>query len=110
MHERALVSKTAIELASVTALDRVSHVTLALSPETDAAVVEEAWRAVTSGTPVATATLTCVTRDHVLQCLECGVEYVGDKLSPCHSCGGNGLIVGPTPEVALHDWVIEEAL
>jgi hypothetical protein len=35
---------------------------------------------------------------------------VGDKLSPCHSCGGNGLIVGPTPEVALHDWVIEEAL
>jgi Zn finger protein HypA/HybF involved in hydrogenase expression len=110
MHERALVSKTAIELTSVTGLDRVSRVTLALSPETDAAVVEEAWRVVTSGTPVAAATLTCITQDHVLQCLECGAEYMGGKLSPCPSCGGNGLIIDPAPEVALDDWVVEEPL
>jgi len=109
MHERALVSTTAVELASVIGPDRVSGVTLALSPDTEPAVVEEAWRSATSGTPMAGAVLTCVIQDHGLQCLDCGAGFPGTKLTLCPECGGIGLIVDPAPEVTLDGWVTEGA-
>jgi hydrogenase nickel incorporation protein HypA/HybF len=110
MHERALVSKTALDLLSLAGDLPVSKVTLATSPETSPEVVAQAWRSATDGTSVGAATLTCVVRDHGLQCLDCGARYRGDKLSSCPECEGNGLIVDPAPEVMLKDWAIGEVI
>ncbi|MDH3499181.1 MAG: hydrogenase maturation nickel metallochaperone HypA [Acidimicrobiia bacterium] len=108
MHERALVSQLAVELASLAGSGRVSMVTLALSPETDSAVVEQNWRSAAADGVVEDAVVTCIVQDHGLYCLDCGIDYRGEKLTECPACGGNGLIVDAAPEVALVDWVIEE--
>lgn len=104
MHERAIVSRTALELESLAGSIPVTEVTLATAPDTPVEVVEEAWRSASAGTSFADAVLTCVVRDHGLQCLNCGANYRGDKLSVCPACHGNGLIVEPSPEVALVGW------
>lgn len=104
MHERALVSELALTLESLAGQSEVSEVTLAVGPDTSPAVIEEAWRTTTAGTTLDAAALTCVVGSHRLQCLDCGVEYEGGKLSFCPACGGNGLVVEPAPEVALWGW------
>lgn len=104
MHERALISSTAIALLQQIGDIEVTSVTLALSPETDAEVVAQAWHSTVASTPLAQAGLNPVTRHHVLSCLDCGEEYAGGKLSVCPSCSGNGLIVKEAPEVALDGW------
>lgn len=108
MHERALVSATAQHLAALVGERTLTNVTLTTSPETSIGVVEQAWRSATAGTPMGSASVTCVVRQHVLECLDCSREYPGDKLTPCPECGGNGLVVAPAPEVSLEDWIIEE--
>ncbi|MGA7229000.1 MAG: hydrogenase/urease maturation nickel metallochaperone HypA [Acidimicrobiia bacterium] len=105
MHERGLVSKTAADLASSVGSTPVRQVTLALAPETDRDVVLDAWSSATAGSEISRAELICITKDHGLQCLDCGHQYLGDKLKPCPQCGGNGLIVEPTPDVAVAGWV-----
>jgi hydrogenase nickel incorporation protein HypA/HybF len=108
MHERAHISKTVIELVSLADGRQVSQVTLGLGPGTDAAVVEQTWRSATAGTALAGASLVCVTRNHGLQCLDCGSEYEGSKLTPCPTCGGNGLIIDHAPVIALGEWLVGE--
>lgn len=108
MHERGLVSQVALKLASITGEAEVGAVTLALNPETEPAVVHDAWRSVTAGTPIEGAVLECVTRSHTLQCLDCGAQYPGGKLDVCPECAGNGLIVEPSSEVALAGWSVRE--
>ncbi len=108
MHERALVSQVAVELESLAGTGRVSEVKLAMSPETDRSVVEQAWASTVVDGRFEDAVLTCIVRRHGLYCLECGTDYRGDELTPCPVCGGNGLLVDAVPEVALIDWVVEE--
>lgn len=107
MHERALVSEVAMAVTTAAAGAPVGRVTLSVGPDTNAAVVEETWRTTTAGTPLGDATLACVVHPHGLQCLDCGVEFEGGKLSRCPACGGNGLVVTPAPEVALQSWAGE---
>lgn len=109
MHERALVSQVALDLTAVTGDRKVRRVILAVGPETPHEVVEEAWRSTTAGTSAAGASLSCVTREHVLWCLGCGAEYPGGKLTVCPECGGNGLIIDAAPEVALDGWDVEDS-
>lgn len=109
MHELARVAEAAVALASLAGDGRVSSVTLALSPETDVTVVEQAWSSATVGA-TEDAVLVCNVQEHGLSCLECGTDYHGDKLTPCPTCGGNGLIVDRAPEVELVDWDLEEVV
>lgn len=108
MHERAAVSETAQRLVEAAGGRPVTAVTLRLSPETDPGVVSDVWRSSTLDTPVANARLTCVIEDHGLACLECGNLYRGDKLTQCPRCGGNGLIIDLSPQVALADWETDQ--
>lgn len=109
MHERALVSQLAADLLNhLEPGEQVSQVALTVNPDTDPEVVELAWRSVTRDSPIASADLLCLTKEHWLQCLGCGRHYQGGKLTACPSCASNGLIVYPAPEVSLAGWVAEE--
>ncbi|MGB8360829.1 MAG: hydrogenase maturation nickel metallochaperone HypA [Acidimicrobiia bacterium] len=108
MHERALISSAAWELLGRVGEAMVTSVTLAIGPETDPAVVAQAWSSATHSTPLEGATLNAVTRPHLLVCLECGREYEGDKLSKCPACAGNGLVIKTAPEVELETWTLSE--
>lgn len=110
MHERAVVFETARKLAMLAGDDPVGAVTLGVNPETDSAVVESAWRDATLSTGLGEATLTFVTRYHDLQCLDCGGNYNGDRLTVCPRCGGNGLVVEAAPEVTLDSWQVARVL
>ena len=104
MHERGLVSRAAAELIDSLGDSPVLSVELCIGPDTDRKVVEDAWRSVTAGTPMASARLDWVEASHELSCLDCGTGYRGRKLSICPSCGGNGLVVERAPEVAVGGW------
>lgn len=108
MHERALISTAAWELLDRVGDAKVKSVTLALGPETDPTVVAQAWQSATASTPLAETRLHSVTRPHSLVCLDCGVDYEGDKLSLCPGCGGNGLVVKAAPEVELATWTMTQ--
>jgi hydrogenase nickel incorporation protein HypA/HybF len=104
MHETGLARAAVAALSSATAGRPARTITLAAGSGVDLASAAAAWQAAAAGT--------CLEGCHVewqrapdrLRCFACGHEYEGEPLDPCPSCGGNGIVIEPAPELAAVDW------
>ena len=104
MHEIALVHAAARGLIDEVAGATVTAVVLAIGPDVERDVAQQAWTQAVDGTSVAGATLTFIDVLDELQCLDCAHTYPGDRLSQCPKCGATGLVVGEAEEVSVASW------
>ncbi len=105
MHERAPVGTAAARLlAEIDPSDPPASITVALAPDVMADIAQDAWASATHGTVLETVEVEWVVRYPLLACLDCGVEYEGEKLDRCPTCGGDGLIVEDVPIAEVLPW------
>lgn len=110
MHERGLVGEVVARLLTLAEGNPLSEVTVAIGPEMYEPVAEDAWRSAVFGTNAEDAKVRWVEGLHLLSCFQCSAEYRGAKLDRCPSCGGDGLVLEPAPDVALEGWHLEGEL
>jgi hydrogenase nickel incorporation protein HypA/HybF len=103
VHEAGLLSAAVAALSERTD-NPVRTVRLAVAPTVHLDAARAAWDAAAAGTVLADAELTFTTAQDTLSCLDCRQEYDGDRLTPCPSCDGNGLVVHPAHELEIVDW------
>jgi Zn finger protein HypA/HybF involved in hydrogenase expression len=103
MHEAGLLSAAVSALAERRS-EPVREVVLAVAPSVDVEAARVAWDAAASGTVLADAQVSFTTARDTLQCLDCGHEYDGDRLTVCPQCGGNGLVVHEAHELEILSW------
>jgi Zn finger protein HypA/HybF involved in hydrogenase expression len=103
MHEAGLLSAAVSVLADRSG-GPVREVVLAVAPTVDIEAARAAWEAAAAGTSLAAAQVTFRTSVDTLNCLGCGTDYDGDRLTPCPACGGNGLVVHQAHELEIVDW------
>ncbi len=104
MHETGLLYAAIAEVTEATGSWPVIRVSLAIGPDIDEQVADQAWRQASAGTTAEGATVTWSRSTHTLSCLHCGRLYHGDRLTRCTSCSGNGLVVVSAPEIELLGW------
>lgn len=103
MHEAGLLGAAVAVLAERSG-DPVHSVVLAVAPSVDRQAARTAWDTAAAGTLLADAEVTFTTSADTLRCLDCAVEYDGDRLTVCPACGGNGLVVHEAHELEIVDW------
>lgn len=104
MHEVGLVSTALSELLERTNGQPVRAVRLALGPGAEREVIEAVWAQAVAGTAADGAVVEWVEARDELVCFDCGRLYAARRLDPCPACGGNGLVVGPAPDITIEDW------
>lgn len=104
MHEIGLVNAAAAELVRVAGDQPVRAVTVRIGPKVVPDVAQTAWQLAVSGTVVEQALVRWEPALDRLACFVCGHEYDGDPLAVCPACGGDGLVIGESPEVSVAGW------
>jgi hydrogenase nickel incorporation protein HypA/HybF len=102
MHEAGLLSAAVAALSERTD-DPGRTVILAVAPTVHPDAARAAWDTAAAGTVLADAEVSFTTAQDTLSCLDCRHEYDGDRLTPCPSGGGNGLVVHQTHELEIVD-------
>ncbi len=105
MHETGLL-RAAVSALVAAAEGPVGRVRLAIGAGVDREAAEAAWRTASAGTPAAAARVEWLAALDRLSCLTCGGSYEGDRLTRCPTCGGDGLVVEPAPEIVIVDWSV----
>lgn len=104
MHEAGLLTAAVAAVCDAAGSQPVREVTLALGPGIDRGAAAQAWRIAVAGGPLAGAAVRWESTGDLVQCLTCGEQYAGDAVTACPSCGGDGLVVQPAPELAIVQW------
>lgn len=104
MHEAGLLNAAVAAVITAAGDRQVREVTLAIGPGVDRGAAEQAWRHAAEGGAAAKAAVHWESASDMLACLDCGVEYFGDRLTRCPACDSNGLVVTPAREIEIVDW------
>jgi Zn finger protein HypA/HybF involved in hydrogenase expression len=101
MHERGPVSEVVAELGRRHREVPLASAEIIVGPTIDLSVAVAAYEHIVTGTDLSTVAITWTRTLDTLTCFSCGSEYEGEKVDPCPSCGGPGLVVDPAQDVVL---------
>jgi Zn finger protein HypA/HybF involved in hydrogenase expression len=104
VHEAGLVRAAVAALVDAAAGRPMRTVVLAVGAGVDVDAAATAWRTAAIGTCLEATEVDWQRASDRLRCFACGIEYDGEPLDLCPSCGGTGIVVTRAPELAAVDW------
>ena len=104
MHEAGLVRAAVAALVDAAAGRQLNSVVFAVGTGVDLDSAAAAWQTSAAGTCLEATRVEWRRAADRLRCFACGLEYDGEPLDFCPSCGNTGIVVTRAPELTAIDW------